>query len=474
MERYGVRFEGFGRPAPASFAEREAQTRANLALVFGVLRDAPGAAAHLAERLLALAARVPREPAGFRLARPPAAGRSAARTPCEDGGLLDASTYPPELWAPPGTRIANKEALGRWGAYINDTCRERYGRPLFLACSADLAQSTSIAGFAGAWGWYDRDTNPQGALLPQEITEFANASLMAGVAATNLAADPWREFDGFYGACSTYGAFSYLKYGPLRLFSQVAQDSGLKIGKVLWVVGHSGPETADDSRTHFGIFAPGVTRLFPRGSVIDLHPWEYNEVPVVLAAALRQPAPIVALHLTRPAIEVPDRAALRIPSHHQAAQGAYVLRPHRPDLPPAGTVIVQGTSTTAGLLAVMPELDRRGLNVKVVAAISPELFAAQPPEVRDRVLTEADRWDAMAVTNRALELMGDWIATDPAAEYSLSSDWDHRWRTGGTVEEVLEEARLTPDWIRVGIERFARERPARLARARRILEQLES
>jgi hypothetical protein len=28
--------------------------------------------------------------------------------------------------------------------------------------------------------------------------------------------------------------------------------------------------------------------------VIDLHPWEYNEVPVVLGAALAQKAPIVA------------------------------------------------------------------------------------------------------------------------------------------------------------------------------------
>ncbi len=56
---------------------------------------------------------------------------------------------------------------------------------------------------------------------------------------------------------------------------------------MLWVAGHSGPETAEDSRTHFGIFAPGVTQLFPDGHVIDLHPWEYNEVPVVLARGAR-------------------------------------------------------------------------------------------------------------------------------------------------------------------------------------------
>jgi transketolase len=486
-ERYGVRFEGFGQPAPDAPEARVAQTRTNLERAFGVLRDDSQVAAILADRLLELAALVPDSPAGFRLGPRPCAGAAGAAThcaaaagaatgavtPCEDASLWDPATYPDELWASPGTRIANKEALGRWGGFINDTCRARYGRPLFLACSADLAQSTSVAGFAGSWGWFDRRENPEGVLLPQEITEFTNASLMAGTAATNVSSDPWQRFDGFYGACSTYGAFSYLKYGPMRLFSQLAQDSQLKVGKVLWVVGHSGPETADDSRTHFGVFAPGVTQLFPRGSVIDLHPWEYNEVPVVLAAAFRTGVPIIALHLTRPPIEVPDRAALGIPSHLEAARGAYVIRPHRPELPPAGTVIVQGTSTTAAILRLLPELDRRGLNVKIVAAISPELFAAQTVEYRAGVLSEVDRWDAMAVTNRAVRLIRDWIATEVAEGYSLSSDWDHRWRTGGTVDEVLEEAHLTPDWILGGIERFVGERRARLERLKGLLERLE-
>ena len=46
----------------------------------------------------------------------------------------------------------------------------------------------------------------------------------------------------------------------------------------------AGPETAEDSRTHFGIYSPGVTQLFPDGAIINLHPWEYNEVPVLLAS----------------------------------------------------------------------------------------------------------------------------------------------------------------------------------------------
>jgi transketolase len=320
------------------------------------------------------------------------------------------------------------------------------------------------------WGWYKRGENETGALLPQQITEFTNAGIAVGLASVNLDSDPMHAFEGFWGACSTYGSFSYLKYGPMRLFSQLAQDGELKMGKVLWVAGHSGPETAEDSRTHFGIFETGVTQLFPEGHVIDLHPWEYNEVPVVLAAALRQKAPIVALHLTRPAIPIPDREALGIPSHFEAARGAYVMRPFTPGVPRGGTVFVQGTTTTANVVKILPDLTKAGLNVKIVAVISPQLFALQDAAYRDGVAGIADRWDAMAVTNRARKLMAPFLSNPIAAEYSLSSDWDDRWRTGGTVDEVIDEAHLSAAHILQGIERFVRDRQRRLASLREAVE----
>jgi len=201
-----------------------------------------------------------------------------------------------------------------------------------LVSSADLAGSTNISGFATdygdfeGYGWYERFGTSEGVLLPQEITEFANSGIMAGLASVNLAQNPEKNFDGFWAASSTYGSFSYLMYGLIRLFSQLAQDCDLKLGKIVWVAGHSGPETADDSRTHFGIFSPGVTQLLPEGQIINLHPWEHNEVPVMLAAALKEDIHIVGLHLTRPPIEIPDREKLGMPSHFEAARGAYVVR----------------------------------------------------------------------------------------------------------------------------------------------------
>ncbi len=469
--KYGVEFEGFGTCAPEGAEAQVAQTARNLEAVTSVLRRDQALVDYLADRLVELGELVPEDVPALRF--------SFARNPLRDPALYDYEHYPSDLYVAPGSKVANRAALAKFGAWINAYCHEHYGRPLFLVASADLAESTNIAGFGKAWGdfagygVYDRERNPTGVVLPQEITELANAGIMTGLAATNLGGDLEAEFNGFYGACSTYGSFSYLKYGPFRLFSQMAQDCPLKLGKIIWVVGHSGPETADDSRTHFGIFAPGTTQLFPEGQIINLHPWEYNEVPVVLGAALRQNAPLIALHLTRPPIAVPDRQALGMPSHFAAARGAYVIRPYRPGQPRQGTVIVQGTSTTAGIVQLLPELDKRGLNVKVVAAISPELFALQPASYRDEVLSAADRLDAMAITNGARRLMHDWLDNKVAEAYSLSSDWDNRWRTGGTVEELLEEAHLSPGWLLKGIERFVAERSQRLGAIRRALQAAE-
>lgn len=470
-ERYGVDFAGFGQPAPKDPTEFRAQVETNFRKVIEVLHRDPSLVDYLADALVRIGDSVPEEIPGYRL--------NARRTPARDARITDARSYPESLWAKPGEKQPNRAALAKWGAWVNGLSRKEYGRPLFLAMSADLAGSTNISGFADGWdeipGWgkYDRKANPEGALLPQEITEFANAGISVGIASVNLSDRPEEEFDGFYTACSTYGSFSYLKYGPMRLFSQLAQDCPLKVGKVLWIAGHSGPETADDSRTHFGVFAPGVTQLFPDGHVADLHPWEYNEVPVMLAAGLASPAPILALHLTRPAIPIPDRAALGIASHFEAARGAYIIRDYAPGKKPMGCILVQGTMSTHNLVTILPELDRAGLNVKIVAAVCPQFFAWQDAAYRERILPAEDRLDATYISNRSRRLMFDWQLAPIAHEYAMTSDFDDRWRTGGTVDEVIEEARLSPEWLLKGIERFVREREERLARVLRALERAE-
>ena len=461
-EKYGAQFTNFGGPAPGDAALRRAEFEANLKAVIEVLHRDQGLVDYLADTLVALGDSVPQELPAFRLAK--------RGNPYQDGRLYDYRNYPADIYVTPGTSTANRAALAKWGAWVNAFGAKEYGRPLVLACSADLADSTNISGFAKGYGdfpgygRYERFGTPEGVLLPTEITEFANSGMLAGMATVNFAPNPEDAFDGFWGACSTYGSFSYLKYGMMRLLSQLAQDCQWKVGKVIWVAGHSGPETADDSRTHFGIFEPGVTQLFPEGHVINLYPWEYNEVPVLLGAALRQEVPIVALHLTRPPIEIPDREKLGMASHFEAARGAYLVREYRPGRPKSGVLIVQGTSAMVSIVKILPELDKRDLNVKIVYAASPQLFALQSKEYVQQVLSAGDRADSTVLTTQARWLMHDWLFNKVAEEYAMSSDWDNRWRTGGTLDEVIEEAHLSPEWVLEGIERFVRDRDARLGR----------
>jgi transketolase len=458
---YGVEFDGFGDTNdPGEEATRE-MTRNWLQTVLGVLRDDPDLVHYLADRLVEVGDSVPRAPKKQRTIT----GTNMA----QDRSWLALDQLPRGLFLKPGEKAANKDGFQKFGAWVNSRAKAEMGRPLVLACSADLADSTAISGFAADFegapgpGWYDRNKNVEGALMPQQITEFTNSGLVVGAATVNMSATPEETFEGFWGACSTYGSFSYLKYGMMRLFSQLAQDCPLEVGKVIWVAGHSGPETCEDSRTHFGVFSPGVTQLFPEGSVINLYPWEHNEVAPALCAALRTDVPIICLHLTRPGIKIPDRQRLGVPSHFEAARGAYVIREADPKRPKQGTIIVQGTSTTDSIFELLPRFeDGSAPNVRIVAAISWELFQLQDREWRDRVLSRHDWLDSTVLTNGARRLMHDWLPHKVAEHYAMSSDRDNRWRTGGNYDEVKQEAQIDAASVLAGIETFAENRDKRL------------
>ena len=463
-DKYHTGFIGRDLPVPISIEEKMEQARINAEVVSKVLEQDQQLVDYIADRLVELGDSVPEDIKGFRI--------PVAKNPIHDQKLYDYKNYPEDIYAKPGEVKPNRAALAKWGSWVNAFCAKNYDRPLFIAMSADLADSTNISGFAKpygdfpGYGWYERNENPQGVLLPQGITEFTNAGICVGISSVNLHSDPEHDFNGFYSTCSTYGSFSYLKYGLMRLYSQLDQDSPLKVGKVIWIAGHSGPETAEDSRTHFGVFSPAVTQLFPKGKIINLFPYEYNEVPVLLGAALATEVPIIALHLTRPAVTIPDREALGMASHFEAAKGAYILRHFISGAEKMGTVIVTGTSSTANLIKILPDLDRLGLNVKIIAAPSHDLFARQPEEYCNSILPFNEWMDSMVITNNALKLMDEWICNKVSEEYSLSADWDNQWRGGGALDTVIEDAHLSPEWILKGIQRFVDDREKRLAKLR--------
>jgi len=457
--KYDVSFDGFGESAAETREEQVEQATIYFKTVLSVLRDNQDLVDYLADRLVELGDSVPESIDSCII---------SDSNPLNDKALFDFKNYPDELFVEPGTKIPNRVGFSKIASWLNTHSRQNHGRPLFVAMSADLADSTNISGFAKGWGdvedlgMYDKEKNTNSPLMPQGITEFTNSGMMAGLSTVNFNKDTFDQYNGFIGSFSTYGSFSYLKYGPIRLFSQIAQDSQIKVGRLLWIAGHSGPETAEDSRTHFGIFAPGVTQLFPTGHIINLHPWEHNDVAPALAAAFSTDVPIVALHLTRPAIEVPDREKLGIASHFEASKGAYLIRDYD-NRPKEGVVIVRGTSSTNTVVSILEQIGSEH-NVKIVSAVSWELFRRQDQAYKDSIISETEWSDSMIVTNTGLRIMHNWISNRIVSEYSVSPDWDDSWRTGGSLDEIIDEAHLSPRWVLEAIQKFASERNSRLER----------
>ena len=91
-----------------------------------------------------------------------------------------------------------------------------------------------------------------------------------------------------------------------------------------------------------------------------------------------------------------------------------------------------------------------------------ELFKNQSKEYQDSIISPTEWNDAMIITNTSLKNMGGWIKNKQVLKYSLSPDFDNRWRTGGSVNQIIKESKLDPLSILNAINMFSDSREKRL------------
>jgi transketolase len=125
--------------------------------------------------------------------------------------------------------------------------------------------------------------------------------------------------------------------------------------------------------------------------------------------------------------------------------------------------------STYNLIRALDEIDAAGVNVKLVAVPSPQLFALQPEAYRETVLSAGDRMNSTYVTNRSRRVMRDWVFNPLADRYALSSDRDDRWRPGGSVDELCTNAGIDPAGIAAGVIRFANDYELRMKELKEML-----
>ena len=477
-ERFGVTFQCIRDGAVSDDAERLRRFKTNIDIAMSVL-DQDGLGDWLANRLVEIGEGV-RDDVKLRL--------DNSKNPFQDPRLqVDALPVEPQtvtatlngedteigidLFKAPGQVAGTRRAISEVVKWMNHVTDNR-----FITVSADLSSSINVEK-GSLTGHYHPLSNQAGTRFKAAIQEAGNASTAIGLVGQSASLDP-NVHSGVWAMSGSYGAFTPLMYLPARVWSQQNQDSPFRLGVLNILAGHSGPETAADARTHFGIFAPQVWKLFPRGQVIVLNFWDYNDVaPGYFAAveiAARDPlVGVIVIEVARPDFPVSDRATFADTDLRAAAKGFYVIRDFVPGKPRHGHVVAQGSSSTFNLVQALPGLAAQGINIRVVAAISEELFDRQPLAYRESVLPAAAKHDMMIVSTGTQRV---WPVRDVGPltrEYSMVSDWHDRWLTGGLEPDVIAEAHLDQESIATGVARFANERDSRLARQREALASLQ-
>jgi transketolase len=479
-QRYGVTFDGIRDGAVTDPKQRLIQFKTNIDKVMSVM-DKNGLGDWLADRLVEIGDQIKDDAAlgidntadpflddRLKVANLPTDAQKLKVKNRVSGAEKEVGIA---LFKKPGEAAGARRAISeiiKWMNYVTDN--------RFVTLAADLSESINVE-HGALWGHYDPQTNPLGTRIKAAIQEAGNVCSAIGLVSQNASVDP-KKFAGVWALSGTYGAFTPLMYTPARVWSQQNQDSPFRTGVLHILAGHSGPETAADGRTHFGIFATQVWRMLPRGQVIHLNFWDYNDVAAGYFAAAeiaaRDPkVGVIVIEVARPDNAVADRSKFADTDIKAAAKGFYVIRDFTPGKPCHGYVVSQGASSTVNLVKILPKLEEAGINVKIISAISEELFDRQPEAYRNSVLPPEALLDAMVVTTGTRRIMPVKNLGPLTDAYSLTSDWDNQWLTGGLEAEVIEEAHLDPKSIFEGISRFAKERDKRISTQTAQLKTLE-
>lgn len=339
---------------------------------------------------------------------------------------------PAELRPVPGKPATLRGALGETLGYLNGLTRGA-----FLACAADLAESTSVAAINKGFpkGFYQAQRNPLSRLIPVGgICEDAMGGVMSGVSSLGL----------HVGVSSSYSAFiAALEHVPARLHcigQQMRHEvTGEPVRAWIMVNAHAGPMTGEDGPTHA---CPQPLQLlqdnFAPGSAITLTPWDPAELwPLMMASLNARPA-LIAPFVTRPALPVPDREKLGFPPAHAAAKGIYALRRGG-----KAAVVLQGHGVAAFFVRdVLPKLDAAGVKVNVFYVTSAELFERLPDAEKRSLFPPELAMRSMGITDFTLPTLWRWVRSDEGLAASLYPFKRHGYLGSGSWEKVLEQAGL--------------------------------
>ncbi len=333
---------------------------------------------YLAARLDAARALVPPEPELVETMRTALGDR-----PFHDyHAIVRPETLPPELIFKPGEKVPTRRATEAWFAWA----MRQTG--FFYAGAGDLAKSILTGKAEQTYGLISRE-NPLGRGIRFGIAE-QNMAMMCVTMAGDVLPGGFRPMTAF----ASYGVFSVMMANSVRMAlisNEVNPDSR---GFFILLAAHDGPETGEDGPTHHGLFWMSLYSAYPGIKVYK--PLDANEAIEMLFHAVRRGEP-VAFSVVRPPVPVFPRGD-GIPPAIEAINGAYVFKPYANNGKRKQAIVVCGGQMMANVLETLPEFEDE-LDVKVVAATSPELFEElrrENPAKAEQILSAEERAHALA------------------------------------------------------------------------------
>ncbi len=337
-------------------------------------------------------------------------------------------TLPPELVFAPGTKVATRKATQAWFKWL-------MGQTAFFYVGAgDLAKSILTSAAENVYGLINKN-NPLGRGIRFGIAE-QNMAMFSCALTQDVLPGGFQPVSVF----TSYGVFTSIMSNAVRMALIGNYLKPETKGFFIVLAAHDGPETGEDGPTHHGLFWMSLFNAYPGIKVYK--PLDANETVEMLFYALEKGEPI-ALSVTRPDVPVLDRAKDGAPPASEAVNGAYVYKKFKNNGGRKIVLAICGGQVLANTMEAMPELEAKGLDVKIIAVTSPELFE----ELRKNNPTKAQ--EILPDEERALvtTLHNGW----PGFLYPflLPSDYPRRaigidkFLKSGTVSEMYELAELT-------------------------------
>ncbi|MBU0545927.1 hypothetical protein KKA13_01595 [Patescibacteria group bacterium] len=339
---------------------------------------------------------------------------------------------PKELVFKSGEKVSTRKAAEAWFKwYMKQT-------GFFFTGAGDVSRSILTGPAENVYGIINK-ANPLGRGLRFGIAE-QNMAMMSSAMTADILPGGFRPVSAF----GTFAVFSSMMSNMVRLSVINNHLNPASKGFFIMIASHDGPETGEDGPTHHGLYWMSYFNALPGIKVYK--PLDANETIEMLFHAVELGEPI-ALSLTRTDVPVLKRAE-GMPEAVSANDGAYVFKPFSGKEKKKMVLAISGAYVLQNVLSILPELEKQGADIKIIAVTSPELFEdlrKKNPKKAMEILSDKERKIAVALHNGWSGFLHPFILPEKYEERTIGVE---TYLKSGQAEELYALAEMDAESIK--------------------------